>query len=443
MIPRPCRLATERRQPTRIRPPGPPPDAWPGADPRLGAPLYLDQLGLWDSLLFSRPGSSPPDGPRFDPAGFVVRRLAARNSVATLDAFLARNHYTTGAGMRGMPIGLYRGDALLGVAVFARIARPRWARENFRLLPEDARRSVVARRHLTVTEAEYVALSRFALSATDEDGRPLGKGGASWFLARCLAGLEARNRALWVAQHALAAGRALSPEQLRLLREAAGADRGRGRGYIKAVASWSDPWHGHLGRITQILGFHWTGRTNRGRWAKEAVGLRSARRLSARMLAKATNPAEPGHVNAALRLAWEGGSVAISIGDDGPQHDAAWVREVAPSTAPEPVVLRAIRVAWSEWRRNNVSGDAPVVCRWIRGTGVEWRAFPPKHAYLVGLGAPYYRRCTEMRHVPLTARLQRETTMSSRGCRGDRRREFYPVAIPPDELNPALRGPHP
>ena len=425
-------LATRRRRTTPV-------DAWPGADPSRGASLYLDQLGLWDSLVFSRPGASPVDGPRFDPSGFVVRRLPARNSAATLDAFLARNHYTTGAGMRGMPIGLYRGDELLGVAIFARVARPRWARENFRLLAQDARKSVIARRHLTVTEAEYVALSRFALSDTDTDGRPLGKGGASWFLARCLAGLEARNRALWVAQHAVAAGRALSSDQLRLLREAAGADRGRGRGYIKAVASWSDPWHGHLGRITQILGFHWTGRTNRGRWGKEAVGHRSKRRLSARMIAKAMNPAEQGHVHAALRLAWEGGDVTISIGDGGQQLDAAWVREVAPSAAPEPVILRAIRAAWTEWRRMNVRDDAPIVCRWARGTGVEWRAFPPKHAYLVGLGAPYYRRCTEMRHVPLTARLEREAAASSPGRRVDRRREFYPQGISPEELDPALR----
>lgn len=433
-----CPRRSSARLLARRARPVPPTGAWPGADPRLGAALYLDQLGLWDSLILSRP-DSPTDGPRFDPAGFVVRRMEPRNLTATLDAFFARHHYTTGAGMRGMPIGLFREDDLCGVAVFARIARPRWARENFRLLPEDARRSATARRHLSVTEAEYVAMTRFALAATDAGGRPLGKGGASWFLARCLAGIEARNRALWLAQHALAAGRVLSPDQLRLLREAAGADRGRGRGYIKAVASWSDPWHGHLGRITQILGFHWTGRTNRGRWAKEAVGRRSGRRLSARMLAKATNPAEQGHVHAALRLAWEGGDVTIRVGDGGAEMDAAWVREVAPSRAPEPVILREIRSAWSEWRRMNVPGEAPVACRWVRGTGVEWRGFPPKHAYLVGLGAPYYRRCTEMRHVPLTARLQREATLSAPGRRVDRRRDFYPVAILPEELNPALR----
>jgi hypothetical protein len=289
-----------------------------------------------------------------------------------------------------------------------------------------------------VTEAEYVALSRFALAESDAQGRPLGSGGASWFLARCLAGLEARNRALWVAQHAVAAGRALSAEQLRLLREAAGADRGRGRGYIKAVASWSDPWEGHIGRITQILGFHWCGRTNRGRWTKEAVGRRSGRRLSARMLAKACNPAEQGHVHAALRLAWEGGDVTIRLGD-GAEFEAAWVREAAPSSAPEPVILRGIRAAWTEWRRVNASDDSGVACRWTRGTGVERRAFPPKHAYLVGLGAAYYRRCTEMRHVPLTDRLVREAALRSPGRRVDRRREFYPRAISPEELNPELR----
>jgi hypothetical protein len=152
-----------------------------------------------------------------------------------------------------------------------------------------------------------VALSRVALTPVDPQGQPLGKGGASWFLARCLAGLEARNRALWVAQHAIAAGRPLTNEQIRLLREASQADSGRGRGYLKAVVSWSDPWEGHVGRITQILGFHWCGRTNSGRWAREAVGLRSGRRLSARLIAKAYNCSEQGHVHAALRLAWEGG----------------------------------------------------------------------------------------------------------------------------------------
>lgn len=284
-----------------------------------------------------------------------------------------------------------------------------------------------------------MALSRFALAAADPSGRPLGTGGASWFLARCLAGLDARNRALWVAQHALAAGRPLTVEQIHLLR---GSRRGRpwpgtrlhqGRGIV------SDPWHGHLGGITQLLGFHWTGRTNRGRWTKEAVGCRSDRRLSARMIAKATNPAEQGHVHAALRLAWEGGDVSIHLAD-GHEFDAAWVREAAPDSAPESAILDAIRAAWTEWRRLNVCDGSPVTCRWNRGTGIVWRSFPPKHAYLVGLSAPYYRRCTETRHVPLTDRLQRDAAKSSPGRRVDRRREFYPKAIPPDEMNPALHA---
>jgi hypothetical protein len=58
----------------------------------------------------------------------------------------------------------------------------------------------------------------------------------------------------------------------------------------------------------------------------------------------------------------------------------------------------------------------------------------------VGLGAPYYRRCTEERHVLLTPRLVREAAMSPRGRRIDRRREFYPRAIPPEELKDALRA---
>jgi hypothetical protein len=196
-----------------------------------------------------------------------------------------------------------------------------------------------------------------------------------------------------------------------------------------------------LGRVTQILGFHWCGRTNRGRWAKEAVGLRSGRRLSARMIAKACNPAEQGHAHAALRLAWEGGDVFLHLGGEAHGRvDPGWVQGLAPPAAPEPVILRAIRNAWAEWRRQHVPDGCSVAFRWTRGTGVHWRTFPAKHAYLVGLGAPYYRRCTEMRHVPLTARLSREAAVRTRGRRIDRRRDFYPRSIPPEELKPALRA---
>jgi hypothetical protein len=214
---------------------------WPGADPAAGPSLFLDQLGLWDAALESHRDVSGIGGPSFRAAGCVVRRIPGRGSTTVVAGFLARHHYTSGPGMRGLPFGLYRGRALLGVAVFARVCRPRWASENFVLLPGDRSRTAVQRRHLSVTEAEYVALSRLALAPEDADGAPLGNGAASWFLCRCLAGLEARNRALWSAHQRIIRGERVLPEHIRLLREAAGADRGRGRGYVKCVTTWRTP----------------------------------------------------------------------------------------------------------------------------------------------------------------------------------------------------------
>ncbi len=424
----------------KVRRPPRAPGAWPGADPSRGRSLYLDQLALWDAETLAPPATA--DGaPRFDPAGCVVRRLPRRNLVAVTSQFFARHHYTAGPGMRGLPFGLFRGEALLGIAVFSRVARPRWARENFRLLPEDSHWPAETRRHLTVTEAEYLTLSRFALT-DDCPGGHVGRGAASWFLSRSLAGLEARNRALWAAHQALARGRMLRPDQLRLVREAAGADLGRGRGYTKAVASWSDPWEGHLGRVTQILGFHWCGRTNRGRWTKEAVGLRSGRRLSGRTLAKAGNPAQRGHVTAALRLAWEGGAVTIeeTVAGRARRHSTEWVPAVADVGASEAELSRALAAAWGAWRRTHLADDAVVALRWERGTGVEMRRFPPKHAYLCGLGAPFYRDATELRHRSLTARLLAEEAGVPRRRRPGVRRRHYPRAIPLEELKPELRS---
>lgn len=416
------------------------PDAWPGADPSRGPSLYLDQLALWDAVTLPPPATAQGAG-RFDPAGCVVRRLPARNLVAVTSQFFARHHYTAGPGMRGLTFGLFRGEALLGIAVFSRVARPRWARENFWLLPEDSRRPAVMRRHLTVTEAEYLTLSRFALS-DDCPGGHVGRGAASWFLSRCLAGLEQRNRALWAAHQALARGRPLLPDQLHLLREAAAADMGRGRGYTKAVASWSDPWEGHLGRVTQILGFHWCGRTNRGRWRREAVGLRSGRRLSARTLAKARKPSQRGHVTAALRLAWEGGAVTLeeSVGGTLRLHSTAWVAHLAPTGASEAEIAAALATAWTKWRRTHLPAEASVAFRWQPGTGIEMRRFPPKHAYLCGLGAPFYRDATEVRHRSLTVRLLAEEKGVARRHRADLRRRHYPRAIPLEEVKPELRG---
>jgi hypothetical protein len=367
--------------------------------------------------------------------------MPPRGSFSLIGKFMARNHYTSGPGMRGLPFGLYRGEALLGVAVFSRVCRPRWAAENFRLLPSDRARSVVQRRHLTVTDAEYTALSRLALRPADSRGAPLGNGAATWFLSRCLAGLEARNRLLWSAHQHVLRGLPLAPEHLRLLREAAGADRGRGRGYLKGVVTWADPYEAMIGHIYQVLSFHYTGRTNGGRWTRESVGARSGRRLSARTLAKARSPRARGHAAAALRLAWEGAEVTIEV-DDGTHtlaHSASWVRAAAGGSAPtEPEISAAIDRAWSAWRRLNTPTGAAVSLRWRTGTGVRVERFPSKHAYFVGLGAPWYRRQTEIRHRPLTERLLADTSAAP-FRRRDRRRDFYPTLIPPGEIRPDLR----
>jgi hypothetical protein len=343
--------------------------------------------------------------------------------------------------MRGLAFGLYRGGALLGTAVYSRVCRPRWAGENFRLLPDDRRRSPVQRRYLSVTEAEYAVLSRFALAPDDADGRCLGNGAATWFLARTLAGLEARNRALWSAHQRLFRGATLTPEQRRLMRAAAHADAGRGRGYIKAVATWADPWENMVGHIYQVLRFHYTGRTNRGRWRKETVGLRSNRRLSARTLAKARAAKKPGHIHAALRLAWEGGDVCIEVNSGGTsrRYEASWVGSLCTSAPTEPEITGAIATAWAAWSRMHVPAGATVALHWAAGTGVRLQSFPPKHAYLTGLGSsPWYRRQTEMRHRPLTERLLAEAHLRSRQAR-ERRVIYYPRAIPPHEIKPELR----
>ena len=415
---------------------------WPGADIARGPSLYLDQLTLWDAILDPRQRGGPPSGPLFDPGGTAVVRIPPRGSKRLIGDFLAQHHYTAGPGMRGLSFGLYRGQALLGIAVFSRVCRPRWAAENFSLLPCDRRRTPAQRRHLSVTEAEYAVLSRLALTPHDPGGEPLGKGAASWFLCRCLAGLEARNRALWSAHQRLARGHPLEPAQLRLLHESAEADHGRGRGYIKGVATWADPYENMLGRIYQLLAFHYSGRTNRGRWTRERVGLRSRRRLSARTLAKARAATHPGHAQAALRLAWEGGDVTIHVSAGGASsaYGAEWVRgAVTKDDATEPEIASALEAAWQAWRRVHVPAGSIVRLHYTPGTGVTKQRFPAKHAYFTALGAPWYRRQTEIRYRPLMQRLLAEEAARSGGRRIDRRRNYYPGAIPVHELRPDLR----
>lgn len=418
-------------------------EGWPGADPACGPSLFLDQLGLWDESITAAARGGRPGGRLFDAADCAVRPIPPKGSKDLIAEFLSRHHYTSGPGMRGLAYGLYRRDALLGIAVFSRVCRPAWAAENFILLPGDRRRSVRQRRHLTVTEAEYAALSRLAISPADALGKPLGKGAASWFLSRCLAGLEARNRLLWTAHQRLARGVPLRPDEIQVIRQAAGADHGRGRGYIKGVTTWADPYENMLGRIYQILAFHYTGRTNGGRFSREQVGLRSGHRLSARTLAKATNPRQGGHIPAALRLAWEGGNVSIVVAAQSGalrEYDAGWAGGIHCGTT-EPEIAAALDAAWSAWRRSHVPAGAAVSLEWQRGTGTRTERFPPKHSYFTGLGCSgWYRRQTEIRHRPLTERLLAEENRRPGTCRVDRRRLYYPTCIPALEIRPDLRG---
>jgi hypothetical protein len=429
------------RWPRRRRAPQAPGIGWPGANPQCGPSLFLDQLGFWDASIKGAARGGRPGGKLFDGAQCAVRPIPPKGSKAVISDFLSNHHYTTGPGMRGLAYGLYHAEELLGVAVFSRICRPSWAAENFILLPQDRSRSVRQRRHLTVTEAEYAALSRLAITSADAAGNPLGKGAASWFLSRCLAKLEARNRLLWTAHQQLARGIALQADQMQVIRQAAGADHGRGRGYIKGVTTWADPYENMLGRIYQILAFHYSGRTNRGRWSRERVGLRSGHRLSARTLAKASNPRQGGHISAALRLAWEGATVSIKVVEHSGarrEFDAGWAASIQCGTT-EPEIAAAIDVAWCTWRRAHVPAGATVALQWQRGSGTRIERFPPKHAYFTGLGcSAWYRRQTEIRHRPLTERLLAEE--AGRQCRRrvDRRQLYYPTSIPPLELRSAL-----
>jgi hypothetical protein len=147
-------------------------------------------------------------------------------------------------------------------------------------------------------------------------------------------------------------------------------------------------------------------------------------------------------VQAALRLAWEGGSVAIDVTVRGrtTRHAADWVRAaIEDNTASEAEIARALDAAWQEWRRVFVPVGATVSLRHSPGSGITVQRFPPKHAYFTALGAPWYRRQTEIRFRPLTDRLLAEEQGRSRGLRIDRRRDYYPTAIPSHELRADLR----
>jgi hypothetical protein len=128
------------------------------------------------------------------------------------------------------------------------------------------------------------------------------------------------------------------------------------------------------------------------------------------------------------------------MGRAAPQ-DAGWLREITlPDGAGEPDIASALEAAWTRWRSNRLRPGESVALRWEPGTGVRLQAFPPKHAYFTGLGcSAWYRRQTEIRHRPLTARLLAEEAVPRVGPRPDRRCAYYPRSIPPEEIRPELR----
>lgn len=361
----------------------------------------LMQLGLWDSLA----GESLTQGRSgFDPRAFTVRRIRGVGAAATVAEFLDRWHYSRSEGMPGPRWGLYHSATaeLVGVACFGRHPNPWWGRLTFRARVADFDRlrrgewNELALAFRTVAESEYLDLNRLALAAPTSTSAPLGTGAASWFVARCLAALVARNRALWIAHSRVALGMRLPPDLPQLLSEASAPTRNRGLGYVKVVTAFADPAHNHTGRIYQALGMRYGGTSGiRGR-EQQHIGLRSGATLSRRTIQKARKSSTKGYPTAALRLAWEGDHTEIRIlHADGTllaSDDAAWVREIPP--APAPVLRSALRARWRQYRaaaqvRHGRGCRIEVHVR--RGTGgTRSRTCAGKYRYVKPLGVPYW-----------------------------------------------------
>lgn len=433
--------------------------AWPGASPLLSRGSTAEQLSLFLDLFAVAGGAGQRDGDdiyRFDPTPFSVRQIAGRNQERTIGQFLAANHYAGGAGMKGSAaFGLYflggPRPELVGVCTFAREGNPWWAKHTFHPLERDVddlragRISEQALRHMLVNESEYLVLNRLAIVDRDRTQAPLGKGAASWFVARCLLWLEMRNRLLWSAITAKELGYRVTTEQEALIAEARLDEPNKGLAFVKAISTQADVWEGHIGHIYQVLRFHYLGRTNGGRWTTDFPGTRSGQRISRRTIEKAHKAGHKGHDTAVLRLIWEGGEglVRIRRGDDIlEESDAHWIREVHDEGLG---IQKAITPRWRAFQkamRDRHGADIEFETAYLGG-GVVKQKFPSKHAYLLGLGAQFWRHQVEVRCKHLTERLlalDAEWLKRGWGPRLDNRTAFYPKEVTPEEMKPELRS---
>lgn len=421
--------------------------AWPGAHPLLA---HGEQLDLFTPLRVVRGDAHGRHGEAFDPTAFQVRPIPSRGKTELLENFFGRWHYEGAPGMRGPAFGLYwhgmGREELVGLATFARVQNPNWGAITFRPTLTDlehvaaGRMSEQALRHRLVAESEYQELNRLALVDRRATRAPLLRGASSWFVAQCLRYFELRNRALWIAQYARENGLPLTAEQSQLLEEAQLDQPRKGRGFVKSIVSFSDPWEGHVGFTYQALGFHYVGRTgDDGEWEIGFPGLRSKRRISKRTIQKANNPRERGHDTAVLRLVWEGGDGEVRV-RDGEQvihtDDGAWIRSLE-GEKPD------IDAAWGRYqhRMRERFGSHVTFETTYAGGGVGRKLYPSKHRYIRMLGAAYWQHEVERRCVYLAERMAALDTEWKRrgwGPRPDTRASFYPKSVARDDVRPDL-----
>ncbi|MEW5931518.1 MAG: hypothetical protein AB1941_28965 [Gemmatimonadota bacterium] len=400
--------------------------AWAGAHPRFSP---VEQLGLWQPAAGG--DDDEPCTRSFDPRDWTVRRLASSGCADSVEDFAARWHYTQSGGMPGPAWGLYHSPTatLGGVCAFARLPNPRWAAIAF---PDPPRATGAGDQH-PVAESEYLNLSRLVLADPGQARLPLGKRAASWFVARCFHVVAERNRALWIAETARAAGLPLTPAQRLLLADAKLARSRHGWGFTKACVAYADPHHGHDGRVYRALGFHHAGMSPDAGAERSPVGLRTGERLSRRTVQKARGtPSTKGQATAALRLACEGAPCTVEVrlaGTVVETDDGSWLHACSGTGA---ALRQSIAAAWRRRRLQAAArwgAEAAVHVRVAPG-GIEYRTFPPRHRYVTLLGAPWYRhglalRCTWLRERMLDV----DSRWRARGFgpRPDERALWYPA----------------
>jgi hypothetical protein len=400
--------------------------AWAGAHPRFSA---AEQLSLWEPAA----GRDEDDtGPRsFDPAEWTVRRLASSGCADSAADFATRWHYTRSGGMPGPAWGLYHAATatLGGVCAFARLPNPSWAAIAF---PDPARATGAGDQH-PVAESEYLNLSRLVLADPGQARLPLSKLAASWFVSRCFHIVAERNRSLWIAETARAAGLPLTLAQHLLLADAKLARSRHGWGFTKACVAYADPHYGHDGRVYRALGFHHAGMSPESGAERSPVGLRTGERLSRRTVQKARSaPSSRGQATAALRLAYEGAPCTIEVHVAGAiveADDGSWLHAAGGAGA---ALRRSITAAWRRRRQEAAArwGTGAVVHVRIAPGGIEYRTFPPRHRYVTLLGAPWYRHGLELRCTWLRERmLDVDSRWRDRGFgpRPDERARWYPA----------------